>query len=154
MNFKDLIWRPGIEHFSLLILKTLQAPEIGMDLLDITVPETVRSPLVKQIMPTESPKWLPGQPFPYPQLGVNWVLTWVFRRKLANFQGGKKTWKKQKPELKIGWCIKLSLNVCWLLCPTNTLEHSSSGKVSIQNTWSESVRILMVKFSLLDVTSV
>lgn len=42
-----------------------------MDLLDITVPETVRSPLVKQIMPTESPKWLPGQPFPSSQLGVN-----------------------------------------------------------------------------------
>lgn len=51
---------------------TLKVPEIGMDLLDITVPETItRSPLVKRIMPTESPKWLPGQPFPSSQLGVN-----------------------------------------------------------------------------------
>lgn len=59
-----------------------------MDLLDVTVPETItRSPLIKQIMLTESPKWLPGQPFSSSQLGVNWVLTWVFRRKLANFRG-------------------------------------------------------------------
>lgn len=74
-----------------------------MDLLDITVPETVtRCPQVKEIVPTESSKWLPGQPFSS-QLEVNRVLTWEFRRKLASFQG-------EKMVLKIRQGFGLSLN--------------------------------------------
>lgn len=50
--------------------------------------------------------------------------------------------------------IELSLGVCWLLCPTNTLEHSHSREsVYVRNTRSESVKTFMFKFSLLAMTS-
>lgn len=50
-----------------LFLRTLKALKIGMDLLDITVPETIAR---SQITPVGSPKWLPEQPFPSYQPGV------------------------------------------------------------------------------------
>lgn len=79
-----------------------------MDLLTwhlIYLTETItRGPLIKQIMPNESLKWLPGQPFPSSQLGVNWVLTWMSRRKLVNFQ--EKKWNsKYARVLNYDWII-------------------------------------------------